>query len=85
MPKLGTRDECIKAGLEIAEYGLEYLSYKAIGDRIGITGAGVKYHFENGAHELRAAVIELAYHTNNRYVLGQLWAMRPLPASGVLR
>ncbi len=85
MPKLGARQHVIEAGLEIAEYGLEYLSYKAIGERVGITGAGVKYHFENGAHELRAAVIELAYHTNNRYVLGQVWAMRPLPASGVLR
>ena len=48
MPKLGTRDECIKAGLEIAEYGLEYLSYKRVGDKVGITGEAVKHHFKNG-------------------------------------
>lgn len=81
MPKLGTKQATIEAGLAVAEYGLEYLNYTNVGKRLGLTGGAVSYHWKDcGATTgLRAAVIELARQRRNPFILGQLRAMRPLP------
>lgn len=81
MPRVGRRDVYIEAGLRVAEYGLEHLSFVNVGMRCGVSGAAVAYHFKDhgGFPALRRAVIELAQRRGNHFVLGQLAAMRALP------
>ena len=79
MPKLGTRERAIEAGLSIAEYGLEYVTYEAIAKKIGVTNSAVRKTFHLGGYtELKAEIIKRATETVNPYVLGQMWARRPL-------
>lgn len=77
MPRLGTRDRCIETALELAEYGIEYITYKAVADKLGMTLEGVRHHFKSsGIEELRAEVFALARRRCNSFVLGQLWARK---------
>lgn len=75
MAPVRTKDEILRAALAVAEYGLERLTYQTVAARVGCDPATVKNHF-GGREELRAAVIDLAYRTRNRYVVGQVCAMR---------
>ena len=71
------RDRIIAVALAVSEYGLERLTYQAVANRLGCDPGTIKNHFKNGGREeMRAAVIDLAYRTRNRYVLGQICAIR---------
>lgn len=85
MPKVGAREHVIEAALRVAEYGFEYLEWQNVGAMAGLTGEACRYHFTNhgGLLGLRAAVIDLAKQRRNPFILGQLKAMRPLPADGL--
>ena len=77
MPKIGTRQAAVQAGLELAEYGLEYVTYEAIAKKIGVTNGAIRKTFHLGGYtELKAEIFKLATETVNPYVLGQLWARR---------
>jgi AcrR family transcriptional regulator len=76
MPKVGTRDECIAAGLWIAETGIEHCTIQAVAARLELTTRAVFHHFPGGADTLRNAVFERAAQTRNPFVMGQLKARR---------
>lgn len=86
MPRLGTRELTIEAGLHVAEYGLEHLTYTNVAAHLGMTIQAVRHHwcYRGGTPALRAAVIELATRRRNHFVVGQLRFMRPLPDDGRL-
>lgn len=74
MPKLGTRDLIVETALELAEYGVEYITHEAIAKRLHLTGGAIRKHYN--IEELRAEVFALARRRCNPFVLGQLWARR---------
>lgn len=82
MPKLGTREECIRVGCLIAECGIELLTVKAVSERMHLTYRAIIHHFPGGDVTLRAAVLERAARLRNPFILGQLRARRsggPVP------
>lgn len=80
MPKLGTRDELIRCGVLIAEYGIERLTLNAVADRMGLTRQAVCYHFKTD-DGIRAAVCEHAARLRNPYITGQMRARRRAPGA----
>lgn len=86
MPKVGRFDDYIEAGVRVAEYGLEYLTYANVGAMCGVSGQAVSYHFKDhgGFEGFKAAVIGLAEARRNPFVVGQIKARRKLPDGWVV-